>query len=382
MHYHVDQSFQPFFTSTRSRCYSHCSIAIVTVPTPLISAMKLTSNSRQSPRERCILLFLVVLAFGMFYLLALDRFWLRTRPFFSKEYETLNRTNEAQREPVPSAAPLPLCSRKGKRARTFLMMFMGHSGSTSIISELFSHSQIYTEGSGEPVDHGDQQNNSTFALQWTREFFKRGIAAGKIPGFKIRPTHIQTDPKAWAALVREFDTRVIWQYRENLFKKAVGEYTKRYLNDTSVVEGLERNMTYEQRCKVGAGCRFQINDLPAFHSVLQHLVRNDKDISTGLHLMLDGRKCVYPVPYENYLYSRTTTMRNLQDFLGIQHEMHEPSHHKATSDNMCETVLNWDEICTNFYACHSWRLMMDDPRNNCYCNFTSGPVKYCAADMR
>lgn len=280
-----------------------------------------------------------------------------------------------------AAPPLPECARDGTQARTFLMVFMGHSGSSAIISELAAHSQVYFED-GEPIDHYEYEHNTTLALEWTRAFFQRGLAVGRTPGFKLRPTHIRNDPQAWAALASEFDTRIIWQYRENVFKKTVGEYTYRYLNDSSVVEGLRRDMPRAERCRIGAGCRFRVDNLQFFHDLLRDSVRSDVGISAAVHLIAGESGCVHPLPYEDYLYARGDAMRGLHDFLGFAHETHKPLRHKATSDNLCDAVANWDELCTSFYGCHAWRWQMDDPRNGCHCStFSSGPVSYCAVDL-
>lgn len=115
------------------------------------------------------------------------------------------------------------CAKNGNRAKTFIMVFMGHSGSSAIISELTQHSQVHTE-TPELVDHNEEQKNGTRALFVARQFFERGIRKGRTPGFKMRPRHIQNDPKAWAELAREFDTRIIWQYRASSLKQAIGEY--------------------------------------------------------------------------------------------------------------------------------------------------------------
>ncbi len=276
--------------------------------------------------------------------------------------------------------PLPLCAADGSRAKTFLIVFMGHSGSSAIMSELAAHSEVYFEQS-EPVDHFEYETNTTLALQWTRDFFERGIKAGRTPGFKIRPAHIYRDPAAWAELARRYDTRIVWQYRENLFKKSVGEYTYRYLNDTSVVEGLRRPMPRHERCRIGAGCKFRIENLRFFHHLLRKMVKSDKEIASAVHMIVAGRDCVHPLPYEDYLYARRAAMKRLLVFLGLKYEEHEPLRHKATSDNMCKTVQNWKDLCANFYACHTWRWQMDDPRNDCHCDFSSGPVKYCSNEF-
>lgn len=349
--------------------------------------------------DRCRLLATIVPAFVVYALLSLEDIRSRDCPPPSLDLAPLLTKINAPsmdvkaapqavrapppslQEPRPTAPPLPACAESGKRARTFLMVFMGHSGSSAIISELSAHSEVYFENA-EPVDHFEYEHNTTLALQYTRDFFDRGLAKGRTPGFKLRPTHIHNNPAAWAALAREYDTRVVWQYRENLFKKSVGEYTYRYLNDTSVVEGLRRDMPRSERCRIGAGCRFNVRNFPFFHDLLRDSVKSDVEISSAVHLIADQRDCVHALPYEDYLYARPAAMRRLHAFLGFTHESHPPLRYKATSDNLCDTIANWDQVCSNFYGCHAWRWQMDDPRNGCHCKFSSGPVNYCAVNFR
>ncbi len=324
---------------------------------------------RCRPEERCRLLAVLVPGLVLYALLALEGLRFRDcpppslvlRPLLAQLRpgvrpvlpSTINSEPLAvpvaavAPRPVPTVPPIPTCAASGKRARTFLMVFMGHSGSSAIISELAAHSEVYFED-GEPVDHFQYEHNTTLALEWTRAFFERGIKAGKTPGFKLRPTHIHNDPAAWAALAREYDTRIVWQYRENLFKKTVGEYTYRYLNDSSVVEGLRKRMTNGERCKIGVGCQFRIDNLSYFHELLRDSVKSDVEISSAVHRIVDGRDCVHALPYEDYLYEREVSMARLQRFLGLREESHSPLRHKATRDNLCNAVLNWDELCKTF----------------------------------
>lgn len=245
------------------------------------------------------------------------------------------------------------------------------------MSELKSHPQIHVE-QWEPVDHGDIQNNTTMALEYTREFFKRGIAAGKTPGFKIRPSHIKNDPKAWADLAREFSTRIVWQYRRNSLKQAVGEYSYRVLKDTSIVEGLKSEEEVANRCDIGAGCTFPIKDFGAFHKIMTSVTRSDFLIADAAHLIADGRDCVHEMRYEDYLYHRAGAMKDILEFLGVDLIDTQPERYKATNDNLCEVVSNWQEFCGAFFGCKVWRHMFEDEENGCSCRFTSSPAEYCS----
>ncbi|KAK1867778.1 hypothetical protein I4F81_010278 [Pyropia yezoensis] len=178
------------------------------------------------------------------------------------------------------------------------------SGSTALLSEMTQHSDIMGSPTGpEPIDHYEYETNTSLALAWTRQFLAEGIAAGKVPGFKLRPTHILADPDGFRALVREFGVRVIWNSRANLLKQAVGEYRGRYLKDLTV----------------------------------------------------------------DYLYGRQAAMGRVYRFLGVPIEDHPPNRRKATHDSLCAAVANYDDLCAALYMCQDLRWMFDDWRTGCKC---------------
>lgn len=270
---------------------------------------------------------------------------------------------------------IPSCARDG-RARSFLIVFMGHSGSTAVLSELRSHEQTFINKS-EPVDH-QREFDSKAALRTARDHFRKGIALGKTPGFKIRPTHILHAPQQWHQLVREFDTRIVWQYRRNLMKGGVAEYSHRYLNDFTVVEGLKQNISREERCEMGAGCRFKIDNFDNLNKLLLSTLRSHRKIVSAVHAVDGGRNCVFELPYEDYLYNRVQTVQRLQTFLGFKVLDTQPQRFKATSDVLCDVVENWNGLCQAFYPCLLWQSMLEDAHNNCYCDHSPIESPYCA----
>ncbi|CAN8075207.1 unnamed protein product [Agarophyton chilense] len=276
------------------------------------------------------------------------------------------------------ARPFPKCADTSVRAKSFLIIFMGHSGSSAVLSELRSHSHVYME-IGELVDH-QPVFNSTEALETIASFFERGLSGAKVPGFKIRPAHILNKPEEFRQLAEKYQTRILWNYRRNLLKASVGEYSHRYLNDTSVVEGLRQNVTLEQRCKQGAGCRFRIDNFQFLHDTIRNKVHSHHAVIDAVHIITGGNGCVREVPYEDYLYDRENVMKDIQRFLGLPYEQTQPSRFKATGDNLCEVVENWDQLCHNFYGCFVWQKMLEDARNGCFCKYSSGPTKYCSTE--
>lgn len=268
------------------------------------------------------------------------------------------------------ARPLPACAKSGQRAKTFLMVFMGHSGSTAMLSELGAHSKIHVENP-ELVDH-QAVFNTKEALKTTRDFFDRGLRHNKMPGFKIRPRHLLNEPEKWLKLVKEYDTRIIWQYRQNFVKTAIGEYKLRKLNDTSVIEGFKKNVSSSEQCSMGK-CSFPVTDFQFLHKLFLHNSRTQREILKGVSI-LSRNGCVREAPYEDYLYSREGTLRDVFRFLGVDFESTQPTRFKATSDNLCTVVENWEALCRTFYVCPGISHMLDDERNSCFCPVVSGPA--------
>lgn len=77
---------------------------------------------------------------------------------------------------------IPPCASKNtsETATSFLMVFMGHSGSSAILSEMRQHPKFFVTVP-EPLDHGEYQTNTQKALEYTDEFFTNGAKWGKIP---------------------------------------------------------------------------------------------------------------------------------------------------------------------------------------------------------
>lgn len=268
-------------------------------------------------------------------------------------------------------------STRRSKAKSFMVVFMGHSGSTAFTTELRTHTQFEVERL-EPLEHGEYSGNTELALQRARELMDRGIGKGKIPGFKIRPFHIQNRPEAWRKFTAEYDTRIIWQYRENILKQAVGEYRHRFLNDSSVVEGLSRK---QKPCEKGSDqkCRIRIDNMRGLHGLMNDFSGSDELLSAAARA-LHRDEDMMVVRYEDYLYYRERTMREAFDFFGVDFEDTAPQRLKASPDNLCEMVSNFQELCDHFLPCQLWRPYLHDSVNNCRCKpggWNSFDSTYC-----
>ncbi|PXF47977.1 hypothetical protein BWQ96_02363 [Gracilariopsis chorda] len=263
------------------------------------------------------------------------------------------------------------------RAKTFLVVFMGHSGSTAFTTELREHSEFLVEKL-EPLDHDEYEFNTNLALQQAEQIMDRGIQQGKIPGFKIRPFHILNKPQLWKDFVRAYDCRIIWQYRENIIKQAIGEYRSRYLNDTSVIEGLSPD---EKPCDPSSDqrCTFRIDDMRFLHSLMNSMSSSDELLANAVRA-LGRNEDMSIVRYEDYLYRRERTMRETFDFLGVDWQQTAPQRQKASPDNLCKMVKNFQDVCDRFLPCLLWRPYLYDDVNNCRCkpgNWTNFDPSFC-----
>lgn len=286
-------------------------------------------------------------------------------------------------------ADMPPCANSGTRAPSFLLVFMGHSGSTALITSLAQHSSTDIV-SLEPVDHGIYVNGSSsstslLALQYTHDLFAKGRATNKTVGFKIRPRHLQARPTDFSDLIRKADTRIIWNYRTNLFKQAVGDYAIHYKGDRSSYEGLKVDAEGNEEGKPSASRvdKFAIHDMDVLHKLLKSRVYGEDQVSRALHqISPDG--CVLPVSYESYLRHPEATLERIHTFLGLNTaEMHPALRKKATSDSVCDVIENWREVCEAFFGCVQWRWMLDDFENGCSCSQLQPSrfkmnMKYCS----
>ncbi|CDF32893.1 unnamed protein product [Chondrus crispus] len=283
------------------------------------------------------------------------------------------------------AKPLPRCAKPNAdgvvpRAKTFLIVFMGNSASTAISLDLRNHPDVHMDVL-EMVDLPGY-DNTTEALAHVRRFFDEGIAMGKIPGFKIRPKHILAMREEWAALAREYDTHLFWQYRKNTLKSALTSYIKYEVagGDNVNVGGMKKNVSIEERCQMGKGCKHHI-DVDSFYARLRGQLDWTNTVTEAVRVMDDARGCVWEAPYEEYLEDRETFNTNMQRFLGIKEMAVKQERWKGTGDGVCDVVENWDELCEKLYGCVIWQPLLEDPKNGCFCNtFGTGTDAYCRTD--
>lgn len=301
-------------------------------------------------------------AAAMLMLLTIS-FWFRAEP--PNEPLADHRNITGDRVARPNRIPkIPRCARAG-RAQSFIILFVGHSGSTALISALGKHPDVHVATGKvsyyEPVDHGSLKLDYGRALQVVDAFFNSTRARGIIGGLKLQPYHILARPEAWAALFRRHDTRIIWNFRGNVFKQAVGEYDLLVHARKTRWSGLNHKRATQRTPK------FRIEHMQALHKILLFRRNCAQDVESVL-MGPTGGQCVLPLSYESFLHNPEMDIVRMQKFLGLWvFPGAQTSRFKVGSDNLCETVANWDDVCSAFYGCHEWRGMIEDDRNGCSC---------------
>lgn len=249
----------------------------------------------------------------------------------------------------------------------------------------------------EPLDHKDMQFNTSRALAYADKFFTDTRRMNKTGGFKVRPFHITQAPEQWVTLIRKHGTRIIWNYRKNLLKQAIGHYPIVYMSSQAAYEGIPvpkkgdkfaSNSLIPDQSK--AISRIRIDNMTGLSQILSDRITGEARVEHALRRMgRAGRnleECTLPISYESILADAEASVARAQLFLGLSMtEIHSPLRTKATEDNLCELVENHAEVCNAFYGCTHLRWMLDDIENDCLCNklatadsFISR--KYCPKD--
>eukprot|EP00188_Purpureofilum_apyrenoidigerum_P001253 Plantae.Rhodophyta-Purpureofilum_apyrenoidigerum.ctg16738.p1 GENE.Plantae.Rhodophyta-Purpureofilum_apyrenoidigerum.ctg16738~~Plantae.Rhodophyta-Purpureofilum_apyrenoidigerum.ctg16738.p1 ORF type:complete len:337 (+),score=45.53 Plantae.Rhodophyta-Purpureofilum_apyrenoidigerum.ctg16738:47-1057(+) len=260
---------------------------------------------------------------------------------------------------------------EGEQVSTFVLGFIGHSGSTAIMSTLMQHENLFVPSNTEPLLA--QAGNALESVKKSRQLFNqyRGkFGNSKAPGFKVRPSNIFTSGGVgrWQKLINKFNTRLILNYRENIFKSSIGMYSIRGLGDLSSQMGLPDGKTSEEHCKENPHlCSFRIDDFKLFSNLLFKAMdskRRTLEIAEKLCW-----PCVHYIRYEDFEKDSNGEMDKVYDFLGVPREQHTALFQKALPKSPCKILSNYQEVCSRFWGCEQFRPYLEDPENDCYCDY-------------
>uniref|UniRef100_A0A7S0BT33 Sulfotransferase domain-containing protein n=1 Tax=Rhodosorus marinus TaxID=101924 RepID=A0A7S0BT33_9RHOD len=270
----------------------------------------------------------------------------------------------------------PACAASLPKAGGYLFVMSAHTGSTAMMSQLTQHPDVhYDLNNFEPLNSFDfEELNPLDAVAWAREYFSKRTGSSevnpdnKLPGFKMSPVTVVKAPDAFRRLVHDFNLRIIWNYRENVFKWSVGRYPYYYLGDNTAVGGIEASSGVDDRCAVGVGCSFDVIDNRDLHCIMVRFHRVDQYVRKAVSILTEETGCYLEMAYEDYLKDSVGQMTKAFEFLGLRPIVMEPKRAKATSNNMCEVVANYSSVCAAFGECSAWKDMLEDPASGCSCS--------------
>jgi len=249
-------------------------------------------------------------------------------------------------------------------AKSFLMGFMGHTGSTAAMSMLHKHTYLDVAW---PLVEPMMNHNATTGCDWTRTFFEEPRTT--IPGFKLRPHKVLDDKERWTKLIDDYEVRFVRMIRENLFKAGIGLYSVRVLEDKAAVQGLMKGE--EDHCQVHPeSCYFDVESIKLLAG-LMHTVHEGNESVEKLAREMNW-SCVLDITYEELQGNGEKLMKRIENFLGIPYEGHRPDFQKALGDNPCDVVLNYQDICGYFYNCPLFRPFVEDEEVGCVCENKEG----------
>mmetsp|Transcript_30640 Transcript_30640/g.117183 ORF Transcript_30640/g.117183 Transcript_30640/m.117183 type:complete len:567 (-) Transcript_30640:171-1871(-) len=282
--------------------------------------------------------------------------------------------------PIPDRSEnkktVPACAASLPKAGGYLFMMSAHTGSTAMMSQLTQHPDVhYDLNNFEPLNSFDfEELNPIDAVAWAREYFSKRTnntetnPENKLPGFKMSPVTVVKAPDAFKKLVHDFNLRIIWNYRENVFKWSVGRYPYYYLGDNTAVGGIEASSGVDDRCSVGVGCSFNVLDNRDLHCIMVRFHRVDQYVRKAVSILTEETGCYLEMAYEDYLEDSVGQMTKAFEFLGLKPIVMEPKRAKATSNNMCDVVANYGSVCAAFGECTAWKDMLNDPASACSCS--------------
>lgn len=237
------------------------------------------------------------------------------------------------------------------------------------------HPKVYWSDkvhSFEPLHSMAYMTDHQAALEWTRDYFTRVQTLGYMPGFKMEIIPILKAMDDWKKLVEEFDTAIIFNYRVDHLKRAVGRYSFHYLGDKTAIGGINTKSgdAKHDRCSVGVGCSFNIDNMSNLHCIMTRSWKTYMYKVDGVKELTDN--CALNQPYEDYLKYPTDVLHQTLDFLGLERIEVESTREKATSDDMCQTVENFAELCAAFGDCALWKdSLVGEMDGSCTCkNYT------------
>jgi len=213
------------------------------------------------------------------------------------------------------------------RKTNFILLFIGRSGSSYIIDMLNSHPDIVAERELlVPFDDSESEYNCLNNL-----YNKQRDVNISAVGFKTKLTDVY-DVGQFTKMLDEFDTKIIYLYRDNVIKQTVSRINRKRLHDDREHHNLEKGD----------------KKLPAFSIETEEFKRwfeETNNRSLEIHDYVHNvKRPQLRISYEDLLENHDLVFKRIFDFLDVEPHKMESKLVKNTSDDLKDVLLNYDEL--------------------------------------
>ena len=312
---------------------------------------------------------------------------------------------------------------------SWIMIFMGHSGSSALTEQFGSHPNVHITGY-EPVDRGFSTAN---ALNYTeRVFYEARVQSARsvrrVAGFKMRPEHILAAPARWAELVHRHSTAIFWTDDANLLRSAInslaniaivrklcatsihvlaklsipqdmllpcmqgrdarqdgsgseGRRSRRYPTNTARASYLQFLATGSHRTEISALIAKVLPvtiDIASLAGEVLANAQSNRNIAAAVRALQGSAHddTVLRVTYHDFLSNRNATVADMHRHVSVDPTLGRLNataldFQPPTTAGSCVRISNWADVCQFFGACLQFAWMLDHSESNgCHCIHT------------
>lgn len=212
----------------------------------------------------------------------------------------------------------------------FILLFVGRTGSTYIISKLNTHPNVCALGE-KLVDFTIGETEAQ--LNWVEKFLRPPLAGrNKAIGFKTKFVDI-FDPGGFAQVVRTSQSKIIYLRRQNHIKAVVSRLNSDRLWKTSKEWHL-----YDETNRLPPFV-IEPND---FDQKLKHRLKVDSELD---NYVKDLRLPILSLSYEELLLNESVLFERIFTFLNVNPKLTLKGNTiKNTPDDLSKIMINFDEI--------------------------------------
>jgi LPS sulfotransferase NodH len=215
----------------------------------------------------------------------------------------------------------------------FVVLFEGRTGSTYLIESLNSSSYIRAEG--EILVDSKDLDWRTQEKKILQSFRGSLLRQPRAVGFKTKLRDI-TDPEAFSDLLQSLDVKLIFLKRRNRIKTVVSMFRSRLLK--------EKVGDYNARSKA-----LSLGKLPLDPDKFDELLKMREALDDKLEEFVDTLGLpTLEMFYEELLADETSFFQRIYEFLGVPYAEGRGETVKNTSDDLRESVENYEELKSRY----------------------------------